>query len=375
MDLTSYVLSKKYTDNETISFNDNHRFIFGSEYLSSFHKKIMAGTATKVVLSGDSTTAGDSTTTGFKLNELLTEITGKIGIPNVTFVNNGQSGKHTGQWETTYVNNDLSSTPDVLILRWGINDPFYRKDGSMGVDGAFQTDKTNRRDVNDFKTSLRNGLTAIRNSRALNSLAIILMSPNSTNDTPNGRDATWHESINPIIKQAARDFQCCFIDTYSLTKDSINASDWMDNPYSDGRHIHPNNVGNIWITGVMCEVLFPLTLRLKYGVSFGTMEPVSSPTFNNSWQNYDAVNGRNAGYYKDQLGIIHLQGLIKGGTMTANYAIFALPTGYRPTKALWFPVATNTGFGTISIDNATGNVAYQSGGNGWLSLDGVTFRP
>jgi lysophospholipase L1-like esterase len=367
--------STEVTLNDINSFNDKHRIVYGTEYLSSFHKKVMSGTATKVVLSGDSTTAGDSTTTGFKLNELLTELTGKIGLPNITYVNNGQSGKHTGQWETTYVNNDLTANPDVLILRWGINDPYYKKNGAMGTDGAYQTEKAIRRDVDDYKNSLRNGLSTIRSSRALSSLSIVLMSPNSTNDTPNGRDASWHESINQVIKEAAREFQCCFIDTYAMTKDAINAGDWMDNPYGDGRHIHPNNVGNIWITSAIAEVLFPLTLRLKYGSTLGTLEAVIAPTLNNSWVNYDTANGRNPGYYKDQMGIVHLQGMIKGGTTTANTNMFVLPVGYRPSKAVWFPVATNTGFGTLSIDSATGIVAFQSGGNGWLSLDGLTFRP
>lgn len=222
--------------------------VFGVNFLSSFHKKIMNGTATKIVFSGDSTTAGDSVVSRSNfIDQVVLTAAQKDGFSNVTVENNGVGGKHTGEWETLYVNNDLADAPDVLVLRWGINDPYYG------------------RTLDQFVTSLRNGLGTVRAARPLNSLAIILMSPNSTSDTPNKRDELWYETMIPAVKEAARDFQCCFIDTYGFHQDSRNASDWMDDPFGDGRHIHPTDVANLWFGGYIYDVLFPTIIRLKYG--------------------------------------------------------------------------------------------------------------
>ena len=51
-------------------------------------------------------------------------------------------------------------------------------------------------------------------------MSIILMSPNSTSDTPNGRDEKWYEQVRKVYIKAARDYKCAFIDTYSLWLDS-----------------------------------------------------------------------------------------------------------------------------------------------------------
>lgn len=258
------------------SYGDKHQYVFGREYLAAFHNLLIAQSTTPtrkpvMVFSGDSTTYGiggngvDADYTINSLVQLAGEVAGLQTPYGLSSINRGQPGAHTGQWVSTHLAGDLSANPDLLVLRWGINDPGWLKSGTTPPLDSGQ-DYPNRRDVDDFLTSLRTGLATIRASRSLSSLSIVLMSPNSTSDTPNARDELWYEQIIPGIKQAARDFQCCFIDTYAYLRDSRPAAGvWMDNPFGDGRGIHPLNVMNTWIAGLMASVIFPDGLRQKIG--------------------------------------------------------------------------------------------------------------
>jgi hypothetical protein len=105
------------------------------------------------------------------------------------------------------------------------------------------------------------------------------------------------------------------------------------------------------------------------------VEPWIAPTFQNGWLNYESLNWNDAGFFKDQFGIIHLRGLIKTGTLDA--VAFTLPTGYRPTKANLFVTISNDGISNIlsRLDIlSTGGVVPRSGANNWFSLEGIQFR-
>ena len=98
-----------------------------------------------------------------------------------------------------------------------------------------------------------------------------------------------------------------------------------------------------------------------------------APTLLNGWVNFGAAQV--AGYWLDALGVVHLRGLIKSGTV--NTVIFTLPAGYRPTALSLFSVVSNTGAALVAsrLDVATtGDVTLVTGGNTFLSLDGVSFR-
>lgn len=229
---------------------DRYNYISGQEYLSFVQNKIMAlgsksTAAIKVSWSGDSTTAGDGTDTPFNLNNLFSATARKNSISAITSLNRGHSGANTEQWRTTYLSADLAENPDLYIVRWGIND------ASRGLTA--------------FEISLRTGLASIRASKTQAQMSIILMSPNSTSDTPNGRDEKWYEQVRKIYIKAARDYQCAYIDTYSLWLDSRNgAADlFMDNPYGDGRAIHPKNIFNTWIVSKVFDLVFPTSLKVK----------------------------------------------------------------------------------------------------------------
>lgn len=102
-----------------------------------------------------------------------------------------------------------------------------------------------------------------------------------------------------------------------------------------------------------------------------TQEDWRIPTLLNSWVNYDATQFAPASYMKDTLGFVHLQGLIKNGTITAP--AFILPKGYRPLKWLHIVSVSSGAYAQVEI-KIDGNVVPQAGSNTWYSLSGITFR-
>ena len=101
-----------------------------------------------------------------------------------------------------------------------------------------------------------------------------------------------------------------------------------------------------------------------------------NPTLLNNWVNSE--NGNNpVGYYKDNSNIVRLRGNINKGVTNAWTSIFVLPINYRPGFNSGYPVAStnssgNIVFGTIFVAS-DGNVSIFAGGNGGLSLDGISF--
>ncbi|MBB5325207.1 hypothetical protein HNQ34_002307 [Anoxybacillus tepidamans] len=97
-----------------------------------------------------------------------------------------------------------------------------------------------------------------------------------------------------------------------------------------------------------------------------------APTLLNGWVNF--ANGyETSGYFKDELGIVHLKGTVKGGT---NNIIFYLPIGYRPLARLFFPVRYWTGtqenIGIVQI-NPDGGVV-RTLGTDEVAFDSISFR-
>jgi hypothetical protein len=110
-------------------------------------------------------------------------------------------------------------------------------------------------------------------------------------------------------------------------------------------------------------------LEVQGGQTVLEQEAWHTPTFQNGWVNFgDSYNP--AGYFKDSLGIVHLRGLVKDGSGT----IFTLPAGYRPPNRELQAVQTDRNtIGRIDI-LADGTLLMYAGSNGWISLDGITFR-
>jgi S-layer homology domain len=63
------------------------------------------------------------------------------------------------------------------------------------------------------------------------------------------------------------------------------------------------------------------------------------PSFQNDWHNVDPSTTAEAGFFKDALGIVHLQGAILTPMANNGSTAFTLPQGYRPAKLLFLPIA------------------------------------
>jgi hypothetical protein len=85
-----------------------------------------------------------------------------------------------------------------------------------------------------------------------------------------------------------------------------------------------------------------------------------SPTLNSTWVNY--ANGyQTCQYMKDEFGVVHIRGVVKG--WTSSYVIFVLPVGYRPALNEIFPSMQNGLFGTCTVFS-NGNVVATGSGSG-----------
>jgi len=240
------------------SEKDNFKYVFGQEYMSHFHQGYIDGwgQAPVAVFSGDSTTEGIGgsgiTDPTYTINNLFKNSAFRLGMNTqygLASLNSGHAGSPSADWLSTFLAQDLALNPDIYFLRWGIND------GSAA-------------DRDTFYANMRAGLAEIRTTQGLGieDLTIVLMSPNSTNDEPNGRAATWHESISLGIKEIAREFQCVYIDTYAYLRDSKGAANiYMDDPFGDGRTVHPHEVMNLWISSIITDTVFPYSLTAKLG--------------------------------------------------------------------------------------------------------------
>lgn len=276
---------------------DRFRHIFGQEYLYQVHDKLRTRGAFLATFSGDSTTAGDAIVSPDALiHNLVKNLVADYGFA-ITTANAGHSGVNTEQWRTTYLAGDLATNPDLYVIRWGLNDPGWNKSGTAGTLNAWEAEQANRRDVSDYATSLRAALTTIRAAKSPDVMGIILMTPNSTSDSPNGRDEKWYEQVRLVCRQAARDFQCAFVDTYSLFPDSRNAANnWMDDPFGDGRGVHPLDNMNRMIAPYIADLIVPDGLAYSNVPSSVvtpaiSVAPQSYPIGYSTWRVNWTING------------------------------------------------------------------------------------
>lgn len=95
--------------------------------------------------------------------------------------------------------------------------------------------------------------------------------------------------------------------------------------------------------------------------------------FTNGWSNYGSTYAP-AAYWKDENGLVHLEGLLKGGTL--DIAAFVLPPGYRPTKDRIFPAFSNSSAGMVQVrvDGSVQPMTIGSASNASYGLDGIVFR-
>lgn len=330
------------------TYADRYQHITGREYMAAFHRRIIDGNGCNIVLTGDSTTVGGNIADlNWRPDGIIKKVAAACGIRSQFTFNRGQGGAHSGQWETTFVAGDIAvATAHLFIVRWGINDPTFG------------------RTLEQFIASMRAGLSAIRASYPVGSASILLMAPNSTSDTPSGRDEKWNEQVTPALRKMARDFQCAFFDTYAWCKDSRGAANvWMDDPYADGRAIHPLDVMNAAIFSGVADILYPRSLAPALNTD-------TTLTLLNGWVEYAdsyLIQAKRRG------NLVKLNGLIKSGTITGGMGLCSLPGSMAPSQNMWFSCPTDTTPALIYVRPDGTVVGHNIPSNGLLSLDGISF--
>jgi hypothetical protein len=105
---------------------------------------------------------------------------------------------------------------------------------------------------------------------------------------------------------------------------------------------------------------------------------VGEPSFQNGWHNFDPSTSSAAGFFKDALGIVHLQGTILTPVANNGSTAFTLPQGYRPAKLLFLPIAGSGPIAANLILQPDGQLKPGCGAgvvvNCFVGLDGLAFR-
>jgi hypothetical protein len=102
------------------------------------------------------------------------------------------------------------------------------------------------------------------------------------------------------------------------------------------------------------------------------------PAFENGWTSPKA-GGQPVAFYRDQLGVVHLRGVMGDGTSTDP--AFQLPPGFRPRAGVVLPFAaaclpcTESGTGTLVVNTDLEPAAVEPvRAAEFYSLEGITFR-
>lgn len=243
------------------TYADKLDFVVGYEYLLSIPNIMMSTSKITVDLFGDSTMKGDSlyVDSAFSPAALLGTLGLYHGVTSIQVNNNAVNGSTSNQMNVSLV----SPSSHAIIIGYGTND------GGLTAPGYVPGDA-----LELFYDSLDASLTAIRANYAFGGPAhkdIILKSPNSTNSWVDARHQIWCEKLRGVFIELARKHHCMFIDVYAWMQDSTNAGNWMDTNVLASQntvHIHPNNLGNTKIWGLIADSLFNRGQKYGKGNSF-----------------------------------------------------------------------------------------------------------
>lgn len=91
----------------------------------------------------------------------------------------------------------------------------------------------------------------------------------------------------------------------------------------------------------------------------------------NGWINYDINAWGYASYWKDHMGIVHMSGLIKNGTIGAM--AFTLQHGFWPEKNKLFNVLSGDNMGRVTVGSNGAVDIDAPSTNGWVSLNEISY--
>jgi hypothetical protein len=136
----------------------------------------------------------------------------------------------------------------------------------------------------------------------------------------------------------------------------------------------PRNLPNVVIGSARINGDLALKGRVTFpgDPNFHPIGATGAPPFTNAWVNWGAPNF-SAGYWIDPFGFVHLQGVIKSGTVGSS--AFTLPPGLRPLATAGpFAVMSNGAVGRVDV-GADGTVTpITPSSNVYVSLHGVIFQ-
>ena len=199
--------------------------------------------------------------------------------------------------------------------------------------------------------SLNGALAALRAAKGLDQLSIVLMAPNTSDYVPAGHTPAYHENMQPLLRQAARKYSCCFIDTYSFLKDSTNAQAtlWLDSLLT-----HPLSEMNLQIAGLICDTIFPMSVR-QWGTRWHT-----NPLFTGTKILYTLGAGG--------------MGVTTNTILVTNGQIAAWLQNFTPSSVsglyAWYDATTIT-----NPDNTSLTTWYDRSGNGFNATQFASVAP
>lgn len=198
---------------------------------------------------------------------------------------------------------------------------------------------------NDFWATLSLEEYSAQGSRQFNKARIVAL-----NGTNNGHALEIYHTTSPVNAR------------YKVT---VKHDDWlMPSGFPQTRW------GNLGFTSVSSTPTAPATVLIQRGIGFTGI--FATPTFLNSWVNYDSVH-ESAGFTMRAGSIVELKGVIKDGLINVFTGFcMNLPEGYRPALRSVFGVGANGDIGRIDVF-PDGNVLVHNGSTTQMSLHGISF--
>ena len=128
------------------------------------------------------------------------------------------------------------------------------------------------------------------------------------------------------------------------------------------------------VVGDVAEIVFDGPRPLVVGhvdTGWRTVGATGGPVFQNSWVNEGG--SWNVARFRKVAGIVHVEGVVKNGTVGLGWPIFQLPAGYRPGYNKPFAVIQSPNVvGRVNVESG-GSVYVEGGSNVWVSLEGISF--
>ena len=195
--------------------------------------------------------------------------------------------------------------------------------------------------------------------------------------------------LNPV-KDVWYDLSGVVSATYSVGNNMSIQNSYVDSATSNGKVAQIREVLAIDLTATFgagneptqaqCDLMFAIWKDGKFQISSiaslenykanKVQEAWITPKLANSWIPFDSATYNTFQYMKDEMGFVHIRGMVKSGT---TGIIFTLPTGYRPLKTEVNPCLSNNVIGRVDI-NASGVVTCIVYNNTYVSLQGICFK-